>query len=97
MAPTSVTSNPSMIQVIPSAMTTFQCHGPQGSRSILAGMSVLIGAAVPEEVFIASPSGWCSRVWFEEVRSRPRAEGEGRTARLDLSGGSGIASRHEPV
>ena len=30
-----------MIQVTPKAITTRQCQGPQGSRSIRAGMSVV--------------------------------------------------------
>ena len=54
IAPTSVTSRPSMIQVIPRAITTFQCHRPQGSRSIRAGMSVLIEADLPLAWFIES-------------------------------------------
>src|SRR5712691_7460888 len=36
-----VTSSPSRIQVMPSAMTTSQCHRLQGRRSILAGIVVL--------------------------------------------------------
>ena len=50
-----------MIQVMPNAMTTFQCQRPQGSRSILAGTSVLIGAAGPSAVLIASPLCPCPR------------------------------------
>ena len=38
--PTRVTSRPSMIQVIPSAMTTSQCQRLQGNRSSRAGTSV---------------------------------------------------------
>src|SRR5256884_4960794 len=38
-----VTSSPSRIQVMPSEMTTSQCHRLQGRRSILAGMLVLTG------------------------------------------------------
>src|SRR4051794_9526312 len=38
--PTIVTSKPSRIHVIPSAMTTSQCHRLQGSRSSRRGMSV---------------------------------------------------------
>src|ERR687894_375209 len=37
MLPTTVTSSPSRIQVIPNAMTTSQCHRAHGNRSILAG------------------------------------------------------------
>src|SRR5918997_3687328 len=37
MLPTTVTSSPSRIQVIPNAMTTNQCHRAHGNRSILAG------------------------------------------------------------
>ena len=49
IAPTSVASRPSMIQVMPRAITTRQCQAPQGSRSIRAGMSVVIDAAGPVE------------------------------------------------
>src|SRR5438270_7272925 len=41
--PTIVTSSPSRIQVMPSEMTTSQCHRLQGRRSILVGMFVLTG------------------------------------------------------
>src|SRR6516162_2372371 len=40
IAPASVTSRPSKIQVIPSATTTSVWNRPQGRRSSLAGMSV---------------------------------------------------------
>src|SRR4051812_4864256 len=40
--PTIVTSRPSRIQTVPSPITMTQCHRAQGSRSSLAGMSVLI-------------------------------------------------------
>src|SRR5437588_305239 len=46
MAPTSVTSSPSMTQVMPSATTTSQCQRLQGSRSSRAGMSVRNGRSV---------------------------------------------------
>jgi hypothetical protein len=39
IAPTSVTSRPSSIHVMPSAMTTRQCHRDQGSRSSRVGTS----------------------------------------------------------
>jgi hypothetical protein len=38
--PWSVSSRPSRIQVMPSAMTTSQCHRLHGSRSMRAGTSV---------------------------------------------------------
>src|SRR5438477_1615263 len=38
--PTTVTSRPSSSQLTPSAITTRQCHGDQGSRSRRAGMAV---------------------------------------------------------
>src|SRR3954452_5413684 len=45
--PTSVTSNPSRIHVIPRATTTIQCHRLHGSRSSRAGMSVFTVSPVP--------------------------------------------------
>ena len=40
--PTMVTSSPSRIQTVPRPMTTIQCHRAHGSRSIRAGMSVVM-------------------------------------------------------
>ena len=40
--PTMVTSRPSRIQTVPRPITTIQCHRAQGSRSNLAGMSVVM-------------------------------------------------------
>src|ERR1700736_5554751 len=41
IVPTIVTSSPSRIHVIPSPMTTIQCHRAHGSRSSRNGMSVV--------------------------------------------------------
>ncbi len=41
MLPTTVTSRPSRIHTVPSPMTIVQCQRDQGSRSSLAGMSVV--------------------------------------------------------
>ena len=50
MLPTTVTSSPSRIQVIPNAMTTSQCHRAHGNRSILAGtrLSTVLYALPPD-------------------------------------------------
>ena len=40
--PTMVTSSPSRIHTVPSPRTTSQCQRDQGSRSIRAGMLVLM-------------------------------------------------------
>src|SRR4029077_12974504 len=45
-APASVTSSPSRTQVIPSAITTNQCHRLHGNRSRRAGMSLSTSAGL---------------------------------------------------
>src|SRR5215204_2219596 len=52
MLPTMVTSNPSRIQVIPSAAITNQCHLAHGNRSILDGMRL---STAPCAVEVAAP------------------------------------------
>src|SRR4051794_13880200 len=63
MAPTSVTSSPSMIQVTPSARITRQCQPPQGSRSMRPGMFVRMSPLPTVEIaLMASPSIGVARV-----------------------------------
>ena len=66
--PTSVTSSPSSIQVMPSAITTRQCHGDHGSRSSRAGTSEV--KCVPG----------CSGIRAAEVGIRPRRAAIGERA-----------------
>lgn len=46
-APTIVTASPSRIHTVPSPSSTRQCHGDHGSRSMRAGMSVVIVRSGP--------------------------------------------------
>ena len=80
--PTSVTSSPSRIQVIPSATITIQCHRLHGSRSSRAGMSVLTvlarsagDAERPRACLCrAHRSSFCPRIapWMQQKNGRRR-------------------------
>ena len=55
--PTMVTSSPSRIQTVPRPTTMSQCHRAHGSRSIRAGMSVVIrfSSTAPAMWFLPEP------------------------------------------
>ena len=77
-APIIVTSSPSMIQVIPSAVITRQCHRLHGNRSMRAGMFVRNGrsvlAAAATIWLDASPQRVLGRIAFHFT---PIARGRG--------------------
>ena len=56
------TSSPSSTHVMPSAVTTSQCHRDQGSRSIRCGMSVVMGALGAADM----SNRIIDRTWYDE-------------------------------